>query len=153
MRKAFLSFLVLLCIYCSKGGEQQKDVDWVILNDKNKIPEQIKDFFLASEKSELKIANPNEAFNIGDAVLDRDLPFRQLKLLEKKNDVWRLVYFQGGIGTSYQFYEFKIAGDTISSIRKGYSFENIESNDSLEYYIKRGKVKFDSVKIRYELEN
>lgn len=149
MRNTFLLFVILLCICCSKS-EQNQDIDWVVLNDKNKIPAEIKDFFLAAEDSELKIANPDEAFNIGDAVLERNLPFRQLRLLEKKNELWRLVYFQGGVGTSYQFYEFKIQGDSISEVRKGYSFKNIGSTDSLDYYIKKGNVKFDSIKIRYQ---
>lgn len=152
MRKVLFSFIILVCICCSKSG-QNHDADWIILNDKNKIPTQINDFFLASEKSELKITNPDEAFNIGDAVLHHNLPFRQLRLLEKKNERWRLVYLQGGIGTSYQFYEFKIQSDTISEIRKGYSFKNIGSNDSLEYYIKNGNVKFDTIKIKYKYNN
>ena len=61
-----------------------------------------------------------------------------------------MVYIQGGIGKYYQFYEFKIQGDTISEIKKAYSFENIETNDSLEYYIKKEKVKFEKIKIKYE---
>lgn len=62
-----------------------------------------------------------------------------------------MVYIQGGIGKSYQFYEFKIQGDTISDIKKGYSFENIGTNDSLEYYIIKGKVKFEKVRLKYKL--
>lgn len=89
-------------------------------------------------------------FNVTDVVLKPNLPFRQLRLLERKNQIWRMVYIQGGIGKSYQFYEFKIQGDTIYQIKKGYSFENIETNDSLEYYINKGKVKFEKIKIKYE---
>lgn len=131
-------------------NKNQKDVDWIILNDKKKIPIQIKDFFLAAEKEELDIANANEEFNMTDVVLKQNLPFRQLRLLEKKNQTWRMVYIQGGIGKSYQFYEFEIQEDTISKIKKAYSFENIETNDSLEYYINKGKVKFEKITIRYE---
>lgn len=111
----------------SKQNEMQykepKDLDWKILNDKNKIPEQISDYFKAAENKTLYIANPDEKFNITDNVMNPDLPFRQLRLLEHKNHIWRMVYIQGGIGNSYQFYEFKIQADTISEIKKGYSFE------------------------------
>ena len=154
--KNVISLIGLLLIFsCEKKEEKkdiinQKDCDWIILNDKNKIPEQIKDFFLAKENRELDIVNPDEEFNRTDVVLKPNLPFRQLRLLEKKNQTWRMVYIQGGIGKSYQFYEFKIQGDTISEIKKAYSFENIETNDSLEYYIKKEKVKFEKIKIKYE---
>ncbi|MNK51270.1 hypothetical protein D3C87_701680 [compost metagenome] len=153
--KNVIFLIVLLLIFSCKKEENKKndkereDFDWIILNDKNKIPEQIKDFFVASEKSELEIANPDEEFNITDVVLKPNLPFRQLRLLEKKNQIWRMVYVQGGIGKSYQFYEFKIQGDTISEIKKGYSFENIETNDSLDYYIKKGNLKLKKVKFSY----
>lgn len=154
MKNTILLIVLLLIFSCKKEGDKkdnknQKDFDWVILNDKNKIPQQIKDFFVASEKEELKIANPDEEFNITDVVLKPNLPFRQLRLLEKKNQIWRMVYVQGGIGKSYQFYEFKIQGDTISEIKKGYSFENIETNDSLEYYIKKGNLKLKKLKFSY----
>jgi len=155
MKKLILLIFLFLIFSCKKEEEKkdiinQKDSDWIILNDKKKIPEQIKYFFVASEKDELKIANPNEEFNITDVVLKPNLPSRQLRLLERKNQIWRMVYIQGGIGKSYQFYEFKIGGDSISQIKKGYSFENIETNDSLEYYINKGKVKFEKIKIKYE---
>ncbi|WP_312825799.1 hypothetical protein [Epilithonimonas sp.] len=154
MKKLILLIFLFLIFSCKKEEEKrdiinQKDGDWIILNDKNKIPEQIKDFFVASEKDELKIANPNEEFNVTDVVLKPNLPIRQLRLLEKKNEIWRMVYIQGGIGKSYQFYEFKIQGDTISQIKKGYSFKNIETNDSLEYYINKGNIKFEKIKIKY----
>lgn len=155
MKNVIVLIVLLLIFSCSKDEEKKDnknrtDFDWVILNDKNKIPEQIKDFFLAKENRELDIANPDEEFNITDVVLKPNLPFRQLRLLEKKNQTWRMVYIQGGIGKSYQFYEFKIQGDSISEIKKGYSFENIETNDSLEYYIKKDKVRFEKIKLKYE---
>ncbi|KUJ51196.1 hypothetical protein [Chryseobacterium sp. JAH] len=129
--------------------DDTKDLEWIVFNDKYKIPQQIKDFFQAAENGEINIANPDEEFNITDVVVKPNVPFRQLRLLEKKNELWRMVYIQGGIGRSYQFYEFKIQGDTISDVKKGYSFENIETNDSLEYFIKNGKVKFEKIKLKY----
>ena len=104
--KNVISLIGLLLIFsCEKKEEKkdiinQKDGDWIILNDKNKIPEQIKDFFLAKENRELDIVNPDEEFNRTDVVLKPNLPFRQLRLLEKKNQTWRMVYIQGGIGKS-----------------------------------------------------
>ncbi len=155
MKKLIILIFLLFIFSCKKENEiinntNRKDTDWIILNDKNKIPEQITDFFVAAGKDELKIANPDEEFNSTDVVLKPNLPFRQLRLLERKNQIWRMVYVQGGIGKFYQFYEFKIQGDTISKIRKAYSFENIETNDSLQYYINKGKVNFEKIKIRYE---
>ena len=155
MKNVIFLIVLLLIFSCKKkenteNNKKREDFDWVILNDKNKIPEQIKDFFVASEKDELKIANPNEKFNITDAGANNKLPFRQLRLLEKKNQTWRMVYIQGGIGKSYQFYEFKVQGDTISEIKKGTFFQNIETNDSLEYHLKKGNVKLKSVKFSYK---
>lgn len=147
--KNFVLLICLLLIFSCKKEENIKDFDWKTLNDKNKIPEQIDDYFRAAENGPLHIANPDEKFNVTDVVENPDWPSRQLRLLENKNQTWRMVYIQGGIGKSYQFYEFKIQSDTISEITKGVSFENIETNDSLEYYIKKGKVKFKKVKLRY----
>ena len=147
MKKIFLlSALSLFCFSCQQD-EKNEDLHWIILNDKNKIPMEIKDFFSAFEGKDLNIANPNEKFNLTDIKQYQNAPFRQLRLLEKKNNLWRLVYIQGGIGKSYCFYEFKIQGDTISNIRSGNSLENIETNDSLEYYIKKDKVKFTKIKL------
>ena len=148
--KNTILLISLLLIFSCKKEEVTKDLDWIVLNDKYKIPQQVKDFFQASENRALKIANPNEEFNITDVVINSNLPFRQLRLLEKKNQIWRMVYIQGGIGKSYQFYEFRIQGDTISDIKKGYSFENIETNDSLEYYIKKEKVMLEEIKVKYK---
>lgn len=142
--------MILFPLFSCKKEINDNDLDWVILNDKSKIPEQIKDFFMASEKTELEIANPEEEFNLTDGGANYKLPFRQLRLLEKKNQTWRMVYIQGGIGKSYQFYEFKVQGDTISEIKKGTSFQNIETNDSLEYHLKKGNVKLKSVKFSYK---
>ncbi|NMR34855.1 hypothetical protein HIO71_11720 [Chryseobacterium aquaticum] len=149
MRKIILLIFVFFIISC-KNEKSRKDINWVVFNDKNKIPEQIKDFFQAAENGEIEIANPDEEFNTTDVVTKPNLPFRQLRLLEKKNELWRMVYIQGGIGKSYQFYEFKIQGDTISDVKKGYSFENIGTNDSLEYYIGKGKLKFEKVRLKYK---
>lgn len=124
--------------------------NWTIYNDKNKLPVEIKEFLNSYNHREFEIANPNEKFNTTDVMQYKNAPFRQLRLLENKNDIWRMVYVQGGIGKSTHFFEFEIQGDTISNIKKGYSFENIETNDSLEYYIKKGKVNFEKINIKYD---
>lgn len=149
MKNIFFLIVVFLIFSCKKK-EAKKDENWFIVNDKNKIPQQIIDFFEAAENRPFEMANPDEEFNITDNVVNPSLPFRQLRLLENKNEIWRMVYLQGGIGESYQFYEFRIHRDTISNSKKAYSFENIETNDSLEYYIKNGKVKFEKIKLKYK---
>lgn len=149
MKNIFFLIVVFLIFSCKKE-EAKKDENWFIVNDKNKIPQQIIDFFEAAENRPFEMANPDEEFNITDNVVNPSLPFRQLRLLENKNEIWRMVYLQGGIGESYQFYEFRIHRDTISNIKKAYSFENIETNDSLECYIKNGKVKFEKIKLKYK---
>lgn len=135
----FFSFLVS----CDKEKKHiPKETKWKIYNDKKMFPEPIKNFFTSYYGADFVIANPNEKFNITDAVIDSKLPSQQLRLLENKNNFWRLVFVQGGIGKSYQYYEFEIKNDTISKITKGSSFENIETHDSLEYYMKKQKVNF-----------
>ncbi len=142
--------MILLMIFSCEKDNRNKDSDWVIFNHKNKIPEEIKDFFQATENSPFTTADPDEEFNSTDNETNSNISFRQLKLLEKKNKIWRLVFIQGGIGASYQYYQFKIQGDTISEIEKAYSFANIETNDSLEYYIKKGAVRFEKIEVRYK---
>lgn len=152
MKKIF--FLLAFFLFCFSCQQEHKtdDLQWTVFNDKNKIPIEIMDYFAAFEGIDLRISNPNEKYNVTDVKQYENAPFRQLRLLEKKNNLWRLVYIQGGIGKSFHFYEFKIQGDTISNIRKGNSLENIETNDSLEYYIKKGKVNFSEIKLKYKFE-
>nr|WP_314494226.1 hypothetical protein [uncultured Chryseobacterium sp.] len=119
MKNIIFMTIILIVFSCKK--EKETDLNWILLNDKNKIPGQIRDFFQAAENSKLFLANPDEEFNITDIILNPGLPSRQLKLLERKNHLWRMVFIQGDIGKSYQFYQFSIRGDTVSEIKKGYS--------------------------------
>ena len=150
MKKVIFFVLLIFSFISCQKNKKSNDENWIILNDKNKLPTEITDFFVTYEGESLQIANPNENFNITDVVKYPNAPFRQLRLMENKNDLWRLVYLQGGIGESHQYYEFSIKGDSITNIKKGYSFENIETNDSLEYYIKIGKVHLDNIKVTYK---
>lgn len=148
MKKLIILIALFTLIISCKKEDRLKKENWIEYNDKNKLPIEIKDFFKSYEGEELKIANPDENFNLTDVVQYPNLPFRQLQLLEKKGSIWRMVYIQGGIGESNQFYEFKIQNDSIADIKKGYSFENIKTNDSLEYYIKKGKIVFEKLNFK-----
>ena len=69
---------------------------------------------------------------------------------KKLGDVIGVTVQKGGVGKSNKFYEFEVNKDTISKIKKGWSFENIRTNDSLEFYLKKGKINFEKIKIKYE---
>ena len=131
---------MLLCFLFSCKRENNSlgnSNNWEIYKNVKYFPIPIKDFLEASYGNDFKLANPNEKFNITDVTVYPDKPHQQLCFLANKKNIWRLVYIQGGIGESNQFYEFEINNDTISKIKKGWSFENIKTNDSLDFYMKK----------------
>lgn len=151
--KKVVFFLVLSLVFSCEKKESanfQKKQEWKIYTDTKEIPDPIIDFFEAYFKSDFKMSNPNEKFNRTDVIIYPDKSNQQLQFLANKNNIWRLVFIQGGIGLSNQFYEFEVNNDTISKVTKAYSFENIKTNDALEFYIKKGKVNFEKIKIKYE---
>ena len=151
MKKLIFILFLLFTFSCKKENSfVENSNNWQIYTDVKYFPISIIEFLEALYGRDFKLANPNENFNITDVKVYPNKPHQQLCFLANKENIWRLVYIQGGVGKSNKFYEFELNKDTISKIKKGWSFENIRTNDSLEFYLKKGKINFEKIKIKYE---
>ena len=146
MRKEILILLILL-ISCS---QKEKNINvstadkWIEFKTNESIP---KPLYLALSKLDnvdFKIANSNERFNATDLLID-SLPSRQLRLLAKKNDKWRMTYIQGGFGKYYVYIECKIHNDSILDFKIAESLSLIENNDTIDKLLSEHKLKFINV--------
>lgn len=137
----FFSFLLMLqsCI-----SNNLKNDEWKTYNSKNKIPKVIKEFL--SYKGNFKIANPNEEFNLYDNETDEDLAYQQLRLLSTKQDKWRVVILVGGLGHSYYCYEFSVKNNVVFETKRAVIFEEINSDELWDYYVKKGDLKLETFK-------
>ena len=112
MRK-IIFIIVLAFISCSKKEEKKTNIskiensNWTLYNSKDSIPEQLNQVLMAIN-GETKIANSSEKFEATDNILNDSLPRRQLRLLARNKNEWRMSYIQGGIGKSYVYLECKI---------------------------------------------
>ena len=79
-----------------------------------------------------------------DLLID-SLPSRQLRLLAKKNDKWRMTYIQGGFGKYYVYIECKIHNDSILDFKIAESLSLIENNDTIDKLLSEHKLKFINV--------
>jgi hypothetical protein len=154
MRQSLL-IIFLLFISCSKKEKDNvnssiiENTKWRLYNSKDSIPKQLNEFLFVIN-GETKIANPNEEFEVTDNIVNDTLPTRQLQLLARKNNEWRMTYIQGGFGKSYIYLQCKIQNDSIINLKKGYSFKSSDNNDSIEKYLKERKLNIRDIKITYK---
>jgi hypothetical protein len=141
--KKILIFLVLIFLSCSKKDSSKNE--WREINTKDSIPKQLTEV-LRSLNGDVKIANPNEDFEVTDNIGNPELPTRQLKLLSVKNNDWRMSYLQGGIGTSYFLIECTIKNDSLYNLKIANSLLDLDNNDSITKYIKESKIEYENIK-------
>lgn len=151
MKKIALIFLIIL-ISCSKKQENSNiekniNINWTEFNSKDSIPKQLK-YVLQAINGDAKIADKNEVYEATDNINDTTIPTRQLRMLARKNENWRLVYKQGGIGTYYVYIQCKIKSDTLYDLKTGNTLLNIENNDSISKFISNKALKLTEIKTR-----
>lgn len=149
MKNILFSILILILINVSCNREIKNTVtinpEWTTYNSKDSIPKQFF-YVLKALNGDEKIANKNEDYEATDNISDENLPNRQLKLLAKKNNNWRLVYKQGGIGTYYVYIQCKIKKDSLFELKIAKTLLPIENNDSLSKFIKENRIAFKNIK-------
>ncbi len=154
MKKILIPILILL-ISCSNKKSQPKksmsklEIDWTDFNTKDSIPELLTLTLKKVLKNNFEIANPIEEFNQTDIIND-SIPTRQLRLLSRKNNLWRIVYVQGGFGKHYVYVECKILPDSITDFKISQTNLKLENNDSIDKYIVEKKIDLKVVKIKME---
>ncbi|MDI1256861.1 MAG: hypothetical protein PSV16_12265 [Flavobacterium sp.] len=150
MRLIFFTFVILLICSCHektvKPNYKKIDTSWIELNEKDSIPYEILTV-LKTLKGNKKIADRNEAYEATDVIEDTTIPMRQLRLLARKNNDWRLVYIQGGIGNHYVYLECKIKNDSLYNLKIGESLSDLENNDSITKLLSQNKINLRTVKI------
>lgn len=155
MKKIIFPLLILLFGCSDKNSESKKhaaevEKNWIEFDTKDAIPELLILTLKQLRDNDFQIANPNENFNKTDVIIDDLLPSRQLRLLAKKNDFWRISYIQGGIGKHYVYAECKITNDSISDFKITETLLKVENNDSIDKYLANNKLVPIEVKIRME---
>ena len=155
MIKKIFMCLILFSISCTKKNSEQKTIpskkveNWINYNTKDSIPKQLKEVLIYIN-GDSKIANPKEDFEATDNIMDENLPTRQLRILARKNNEWRLIYKQGGFGTYYVYIGCKIENDSLSNLEIGKSLLHLENNDSISKFLKEEKIKLQSIKVKYK---
>lgn len=141
MKNTIIIILILFTVSCKREIKNidQTNPEWKIYNSKDSIPKQFF-YVLKAINGDEKIADKNEDYEATDNISDKNLPTRQLKLLTKKNDNWRLVYEQGGIGKYYVYIECKIKKDSLYELKIAETLLPIENNDSISKFIKENRI-------------
>ena len=148
--------ILILLIGCSdKKSEPQKTVtnletNWTDFNTQDSIPELLSLTLKKVLNSSFEIANPNENFNATDVIINDSIPTRQLRLLSRKNNFWRIVYVQGGFGEYYVYAECKILMDSITDFKISQTNLKLENNDSIDKYIAEKRMELKDVKIKMQ---
>ena len=147
MKNTIIIILILFSISCKREIKNisNKNPEWTIYNSKDSIPKQFY-YVLKALNGNEKIADKNEEYEATDNISDANLPTRQLKLLAKKKENWRLVYEQGGIGTYYVLIQCKIKKDSLYELKIAETLLPIENNDSISKFIKENRIDFQSIK-------
>jgi hypothetical protein len=143
---------LIIVISCSKKREDSNiekstNRNWIEFNSKDSIPKQLK-YVLQALNGNTKIADKNEVYEATDNILDTTIPTRELRMLARKNDNWRLVYKQGGIGTYYVYIQCKIKSDSLHDLKVGNTLLQIENNDSISKFIKQKALILKEIKTR-----
>jgi hypothetical protein len=80
-----------------------------LISKTESIPASIKEAFArVSRESSFAMANPGQKYQVGDVVLDRNLPFRRLMFAGSAGDRWFIHYERGGRGHGYYVVVFKV---------------------------------------------
>ena len=152
MKKVLFSILILIISCSDKKSESQKTLadlekNWTDFKTKDSIPELLTLTLKKILKNNFEIANPNENFNATDVMIDDSIPTRQLRLLSRKNNSWRIAYIQGGFGKHYVYADCQIINDSISDFRISQTSLKLENNDSTDKYLADKKLEPKEVKI------
>lgn len=155
MIKILFPILILLISCTDKKSDQQKSTtelaeSWTEFNTKDSIPELLTLTLKKVLQNDFEIANPNENFNKTDFIINDSIPNRQLRLLSRKNNFWRITYIQGGFGKHYVYAECKIKNDSISNFKITQSNLRLENNDSIDKFLLEKKLEPKNVKIIME---
>lgn len=147
MTKTIIILLILILFSCKKEEKNigRIEQNWIEYDSKDSIPKQLYQV-LKTINGDEKIADKDEDFEATDNISDESIPTRQLRLLAKNNDQWRLVYEQGGIGTYMVYIECKIKNDSLFALRVANTLLPIENNDSLTKFLKEGRLELENIK-------
>lgn len=155
MKKEILILLIIF-MSCSQNGKNSKNPsteisqNWTEYKTKDSIPELLKLTLQKINKDNFKIADFNREFEMTDVIMNDTLPTRQLRLLAKKNNDWRLSYIQGGYGKHYVYAECKIENDLIFNFKIVESNLKLENNDLIDKLLNEKKITLKEIKIRTE---
>ena len=162
-KSSILIALIALFLACNQNSKERvKQVSsengikhgtttsiWKNFNTKDSIPSQFKAVLFAIN-ADRKIANPDEQFEATDMIIDTSLARRRLTLLSKQGDEWRMSYQQGGIGTYNVYMQAEIRNDSIFHLQIGYTNLLLDNNDSIDVFLKQGRIKLKELKVNHQ---
>lgn len=138
-----LFILVFIVISCSKKEKTTTGDDgkWNTYTTTDSIPEVLREKVMAYYHGDLDMANPGAPYNATDMRKD-SLPTRQLMLLAKKGDEWRMSYVQGGYGKYYVYVQATIQKKAIRDFKVAESRTPLDNNDTIDKQIKNHQLEF-----------
>ncbi|WP_375437684.1 hypothetical protein [uncultured Hymenobacter sp.] len=115
------------------------------------MPPVVAAFFQArgSVDSPFVLADVGAPFEKGDAILDPNLPTRQLVYLGVSPGLVLVSYYRGGVGLSQSVVLFRLQGQTIQDLWHGYVWDDAKTKAELLLQVRQSQEKL----IRRELNN
>ena len=165
--KFILTFICFFAIGCqSKPTKQDKAIDikllleaknnkseiWTEYSTKDSIPQILIERLYQLSNDHFELANPKEAFQATDAILYKNLPWRQLRFLGKFETTWVMTCKHGGIGLHYHFVICKIAGNQIKFFRTGVATTDLESLNQIKKALSDQKIEFKNIEFEQEID-
>lgn len=130
----FLSYLLVGCVHSTKIEEKpisEEIANWELLYTIDSIPPVLIKAMRKITHDDFQIANSTERFRSTDMGDSDSLPTRQMRLLAKDGNKWRLTYIQGGFGKSYIFVEGTVINDSLADLKYAATLFPLENNDSI----------------------
>jgi hypothetical protein len=85
------------------------DGQFKVFSTTDGIPSKVKQAFSdITRQQSFAMANPAQKYQVGDVVIDRNLPRRRLLFAGASDDKWLIHYERGGRGVGYYAVVFKV---------------------------------------------
>lgn len=121
---------------------------WIEYSTKDSIPKSLIKKLDSLGEENFKIVNPKDNFQATDLVINKNLPWRQLRFLGKSGKFWIMTYKHGGVGLHYHFIVCEIVNNDIKMFRTGVSTSNLETISQIKEALSNQKIDFKDLELK-----